>query len=183
MCPGTAEREVPPLPSADRLQDLLFDAARLGRDDVIPALLQAGADIEACDARGHSPLVLASYHGHRSTTALLLDLGARPDGTGGPGGSGSALMGVAFKGYLPIAQLLLDAGADPRHRNGAGQTALMMASLFDRRDVVQLLLDAGAEPHAADAAGNDAASVAEAQGNDELAAMLRSMTAKNLDRS
>ncbi|WP_232493280.1 ankyrin repeat domain-containing protein [Novosphingobium kaempferiae] len=162
-----------PLPPAERIQELLFEAARLGRDDVIPALLQAGADIEGCDGRGHSPLVLASYHGHESTTALLLSFGARPDGRDDPTGSGSALMGVAFKGNCAIAQMLLEAGADPQHRNAAGQTALMMAALFDRRPIVTLLLEAGAELAAQDAAGNDAASVAQAQGNEELAKLLR----------
>ncbi|HUD95811.1 MAG TPA: ankyrin repeat domain-containing protein [Sphingobium sp.] len=165
--------DAPPLPSPERIQELLFEAARLGRDDVIPALLQAGADIEACDARGHSPLVLASYHGHESTTALLLRSGALPDGRDDPTGSGSALMGVAFKGHLSIARMLLEAGAHPQHRNAAGQTALMMAALFDRRHVVAMLLDAGADTAARDSAGNDAASVARTQGNEELAALLQ----------
>lgn len=54
----------PPLPSPQRLQELLFDAARLGRCDVIPALLQAGARTDAFDPAGHTPLILACYHGH-----------------------------------------------------------------------------------------------------------------------
>lgn len=170
------------LPPAERIRELLFEAARLGRDDVIPALIQAGADIEECDGQGHSPLVLASYHGHESTSALLLRLGARPDGHDDPTGSGSALMGVAFKGHLQIARLLLEAGADPQHRNAAGQTALMMAALFDRRPIVQLLLEAGADIAARDAAGNDAASVAATQGNEELAALLRPIV-QNGDRT
>jgi hypothetical protein len=41
-----------PLPSSDRIQELLFDAARLRRVDVIPALLHAGADTTALDPRG-----------------------------------------------------------------------------------------------------------------------------------
>lgn len=163
---------MPPLPPVERLQELLFDAARLGREDILPALIQAGADIEGQDSRGHSPLVLASYYGHATATAMLLRLGARPDGAADQGGS-TALMGVAFKGHLAIAQQLLDAGADPNGRNAARQTALMMAALFDRRDVVDLLLERGADRTLADATGATASDVAEAQGNAELATALR----------
>jgi ankyrin repeat protein len=167
---------LPPPPSPERLQALLFDAARIGRDDMIPALLQAGARIEACDPRGHSPLVLASYHGHASTTALLLAHGARPDGDAGHDGS-SALMGVAFKGHEAIARLLLAAGADPDRTNGAGQTALMMAALFGRDAIVELLLDAGADPARTDATGADAATLARAQGQDAVAERLVGLAA------
>ncbi|MFC0205451.1 ankyrin repeat domain-containing protein [Novosphingobium soli] len=163
-----AREDAPPLPSPERLRELLFDAARLGRDDVIPALLQAGVDIEAQDQRGYSALVLASYNGHESTTSLLLELGARPDGTPDRQGN-TALMGVAFKGYRSIARLLLAAGADPEACNAGGQTALMMAALFGRLDIIDLLLEAGADPARRDAAGNDAAALARAQGNEALA--------------
>ncbi|MDO6415951.1 ankyrin repeat domain-containing protein [Sphingomonas sp. BIUV-7] len=158
--------DLPPLPSPERLQELLFDAARMGRDDVIPALLRAGADIEGLDARNHSPLILASYNGQESTTALLLAEGARPDSETG----NSALMGVAFKGYAAIARTLIAGGANVDYRNGAGQNAMMMAVLFNRTEILDLLIAAGADPHGRDAAGNTLASLAEAQGNDALAA-------------
>jgi ankyrin repeat protein len=67
---------------------------------MIPVLLEAGADIEGVDAKGHTALVLATYHGFEKTAALLLDRGADPNGATA---SGSPLMGVAFKGHLPIA--------------------------------------------------------------------------------
>ena len=168
---ATSPAPLPPLPSPERLQTLLFDAARLGRDEVIPALLLAGADIEAQDAGGYTSLVLASYHGHEETTALLLRHGASPDGPDDLQGN-SALMGVAFKGHVAIARRLLAAGADPDRRNLAGQTALMMAALFGREAVVDLLLAAGADPARTDAMGSDAAALAEAQGNDGLAGRL-----------
>src|ERR1700753_1483929 len=67
------------LPPPDRIQELLFDAARLGRIDVIPALLQAGAKLRAIDPKGYTPLILASYHGHEGATTLLLEYGAPVD--------------------------------------------------------------------------------------------------------
>jgi uncharacterized protein len=167
----TATQDLPPLPSPERLQTLLFDAARMGRTDVLPALLQAGAGIEALDERGHSPLVLTSYNDQIEATRLLLELGAKPDGDP-PTEGNTALMGVAFKGYDEIARLLIDAGADVDHANRAGQTALMMAALFGRAAMVELLLSAGADPMAKDAAGATAADLARDQGNDALARRL-----------
>ncbi len=157
-------RDLPPLPSPERLQELWFDAARSGRDDMIPALLQAGVDIEARDARGHSALVLASYNDQPSTTALLLAEGAAVDGTD-EARVNTALMGVAFKGYDHLAALLIEAGAEVDRRNGVGQTALMMAALFGKTAIVDRLIAAGADAAATDAAGNDARSVAASQGN------------------
>ena len=159
------------LPAPERLQELLFDASRIGRDDVIPALLQAGTDIEGTDDRGYTPLILASYNGRESTTRLLLSLGASPDGHVEAQGN-TALMGVAFKGHAAIARMLLDAGAGPNRCNSVGQTALMMAALFDQREIVDILLSSGADCGRRDAAGNSAASVAEAQGNEALARFL-----------
>ncbi len=164
MSPSDVTHSLPPLPSMERLQELWFEAARVGRDDMIPALLKAGVNIECRDARGHSALVLASYNDRPSTTALLLLHGAAVDGAGDERGN-TALMGVCFKGYQPIARLLLDAGAEVDRRNGVGQTALMMAALFGKTDIVDLLIAAGADVGAVDAAGNSAASVAQAQGN------------------
>lgn len=160
---------LPPLPSPERIQEMLFEASRIGRDDMIPILLEAGADIEATDTKGHTPLVLASYHGFETTSALLLSHGASPNGITA---TGSPLMGVAFKGHFPIAQLLLSAGANPDLRNAAGQTAVMMAALFDRREIIELLLNAGADINAVDAAGNTAAALALVQGNEDLAQWL-----------
>jgi len=162
---------LPPLPSPERIQELLFDAARIGRTDMIPALLHSGADIKAINGKGYTALILASYNGQQDATALLLDLGASVDQPDEARGN-TALMGVAFKGYDTIAGLLLSAGANPNSVNRAGQTALMMASLFDHYAIVDRLLALGADPRATDAAGNSAISVANDQGNAKMASYL-----------
>jgi ankyrin repeat protein len=161
----------PPLPEPERIQELLFHAARLGRDDMIAALVQAGADVAAVDADGYTPLILASYHGHEAATAVLLQHGAAVDQPDGVRGN-TPLMGVAFKGHVAIAERLLAAGADPDATNRAGQTALMMAALFDRIAIVDLLMARGSDPAAKDAAGNNALSVAESQHNELMFARL-----------
>ena len=172
-----APRNLPPLPSMERLQELWFDAARSGCDDMIPALLHVGIDIEARDARGHSALVLASYNNRVSTTALLLANGAAVDGAGDDRGN-TALMGIAFKGYRTIVPLLIEAGAEVDRRNGAGQTALMMAALFGQTAIVDMLVAAGADAAAVDAAGNDARTLASTQGNEAMVDQLDRLAAR-----
>nr|WP_238542256.1 ankyrin repeat domain-containing protein [Sphingomonas sp. PAMC 26621] len=162
--PELPTTDLPPLPSPERLQDLLHQAARLGRDDVIPALLQAGADVDARDVKGYTPLILASYNGQVSTTTVVLAAGATVDAGDGARGN-TPLMGVAFKGYADIARLLLEAGADANQRNLAGQTALMNAVMFGHAPIVEMLLAAGAETDVVDAAGNSLASIAAGQSN------------------
>lgn len=159
------------LPSPERLQALLFDAARIGRSDVVPALVRFGAGLETRDDKGHTALILACYNDRAETAALLLDLGAAPDAPDAARGN-TALMGVAFKGHVPIAGLLLDRGAAPDARNREGQTALMMAALFGHEAIVDLLLARGADPALVDSVGNSAATLAARQGNMALAARL-----------
>lgn len=158
----------PTLPSPERLQELLFAAVRMGRDDIIPGLLQAGASLEEREETGHTALILASYNGHESTTTLLLSLGADVDGADGARGN-TALMGISFKGYSAIARILIDAGADVNARNLAGQTALMTAALFNQTAIIGMLVDAGADPAVKDAEGRDVVTLARSQGNLALA--------------
>lgn len=160
------------LPSPERRQQLLFEAARLGRTDMIDPLLKAGADINAYDDRGFTPLILAAYNGQLAMVETLITKGAdacRPDRDQG----NTAQMGVAFKGEDGIAARLLKAGCDVNARNRAGQTALMMASLFNRQAQVDMLLAAGADRTIQDAAGRSASSVAADQGNAAMAGRVK----------
>ena len=159
------------LPPPERRQALLFEAAKLGRADLIPLLVKNGADVNAYEARGFTPLILAAYDGQVAAVDVLIAAGAdacKPDANQG----NTAQMGVAFKGDDAIAARLLKAGCDVDARNKAGQTALMMAALFGRARQIEMLLAAGADPAIADAAGRTAAAVAATQGNDGLAARL-----------
>ena len=160
------------LPTPERRQELLFDAARLGRTDMIAPLVKAGVDINATDARGFTPLILAAYNGQAETLDALIAAGAdpcKPDVSQG----NTAQMGVAFKGEDAIAARLLKAGCDVNTRNNAGQTALMMASLFNRTRQVDMLLAAGADRTIQDAAGRSASSVAADQGNAPMAVRVK----------
>jgi hypothetical protein len=160
----------PPI-TAERAQALLFDAAKLGRAELVPGLVAAGADANAKDARGFTPVILAAYNDQLATLDALI--AARADACLPDRDQGNtALMGAAFRGHDVIAARLLTAGCAVDARNKAGQTALMMAALFGRTAQVDMLIAAGADARAADASGRTAASVALDQGNAAVAVRL-----------
>lgn len=160
----SVSRQATTLPPPERRQELLFDAAKLGRVDLIPLLVRNGADVNAYDTRGFTPLILAAYNGQADAVEALLEAGAdpcKPDLNQG----NTAQMGVAFKGDDTIAARLLLENCDVNARNKAGQTALMMASLFGRKAQIDMLLSKGADKTLTDQEGRSAASVAAAQGH------------------
>jgi ankyrin repeat protein len=55
-------------------------------------------------------------------------------------------------------------GCNVNHQNYAGQTALMMASLFGREEIIKLLLEHGANPGLKDNQGNTSIKLAQSQG-------------------
>ncbi len=85
-------------------------AALSGRDDAVVFLLDRGADVNNRANYGLTPLMAAANNGHESTVRLLLARGAdvnanRDDDT--------ALSLALRRGHLMVANLLLQAGAEP----------------------------------------------------------------------
>lgn len=141
----------------------IFDAAREGDVPSIAEYVRQGGDLNVLNSRGYTPFILATYHGHNEAAAALIASGADPCAPDENGNN--AYMGVAFKGYAQTAQWLLEnTTCDVNHINGAGQTALMMASLFGREEIVKLLIQHGADPEIVDYQGNTAESLAQGQG-------------------
>jgi hypothetical protein len=66
------------------------------------------------------------------------------------------LMGAAFKGYVEAVDLLLQQPCAVDQSNGVGQTALMFARLFGRKEVAERLRQQGASPERRDASGRTA---------------------------
>ncbi|MBB3104584.1 ankyrin repeat domain-containing protein [Azomonas macrocytogenes] len=157
---------------ADEDDERLLDAAREGNVAVLETLTAKGANLNAVNARGYTPFIMAAYYGHTEVLAWLLKHGAEPCAEDQQGSN--VYMGVAYRGYEGTAKWLLEnTGCNINHTNHAGQTALMMASLFGREAIVQLYLQHGADADLVDRQGNTAASLAQGQGLTHIVRQLR----------
>jgi ankyrin repeat protein len=135
-------------PSDDRqevLDEALVWAAKSGRVEALPLLVELGADVGADPYRG-TALTWAAVNGRVAAVRTLVELGADPDQRGTFGG--------------------------PTH--GEGVTALHLAAQNGQRAAVELLLELGADPTLRDALHDGPPwGWAEFGGHREVAALLR----------
>src|SRR6516165_6590761 len=132
-----------------RGQTLLHDAAMVGEAELAAVLIRSGADPDAKEAEGHTPLYRASSG---DVARVLLAAGATVDIASGPT-RGTALHQAARRGYVSVAQALLDHGATIDARDAKEQTPLRRAVNCRQLQVVRFLVRHGADPHAADRRG------------------------------
>ena len=161
---SVALRLVAAVPDSDRatLAEALRSAARLGRCEVMRALLARGVDVDArSDARPRGPsddemrdttaLALAAGHGGLKSVILLLEHGADPNLQAGLRDD-PPLMHAArnwsSNDTVEIVRVLLAHGAKPPEKpNKAGETVLSVIFPSLMREQVAGLLAAAERPH------------------------------------
>jgi truncated hemoglobin YjbI len=132
-----------------RGQTLLHEAAMAGDAELAAVLIRYGADPDAKEAEGHTPLYRASTG---EVARALLAAGATADVASGPT-RGTPLHQAARRGHVSVAEALLDHGATIDSRDAKGQTPLRRAVNCRQLPMVRLLVQRGADPHAADRRG------------------------------
>lgn len=115
----------------------LLMAARLGHEYIADMLIHAGANVNAQDNEGNTPLILATITGSTKTVRNLTD--KSPDMDHLNTLDRSALMWAAALGRREIAQLLIRRGANPDLQNKAGQTAYDIARLHENFSLAEIL--------------------------------------------
>jgi len=116
-----------------------------GSQQVVDVLLQSRQlDVEARNAQGESPLMMAALKGNLAAVRALI---ARDADVNKPGWTPLhyAAAGVSAQ-HAAIAALLLERHAYIDAASPNGTTPLMMAAQYGTNEVVQLLLDEGADP-------------------------------------
>lgn len=105
-------------------------------------MTQAGADVDARDAYGSTPLLLAAASGHADVVLALVARGADPNASGA---HDIPLHRAVASGNLPVLKALLAAGANTGARLSDGsKTALHVAACTDEAEAAGALLLAGA---------------------------------------
>lgn len=141
------------------MTDPLSTAIMAGNADLVTSLLQNGADGNARDATGATPLMLAAGSGNLPVVKVLLaagvDVNAVDDRAWG------ALMKAVYnaeldRGFPDVVQVLIEAGANIEAPIAYGVRPLMLAAGYGEAAVVQVLLDAGADFRARNDGGRTA---------------------------
>jgi len=107
------------------------------------ALIATGADVNATQPDGTTPLMWAVNHGEHELIDELLKHGAKPGGRNVLGAT--ALTEAIETGDSELVGRLLQAGADPNLGNEDDQTPLMLAARQGSLPMVEALVKAGAK--------------------------------------
>ena len=117
-----------------------------GHRDAALKMIAAGADVNAAQGDGTTPLHWAVYKIDAELARALLARGAKPDVINK---YGSSPLAEAVKvANARLVGMLLDAGSDAKVPNQEGQTALMLAARAGSLDVAELLVRHGADVNA-----------------------------------
>ena len=126
----------------------LHEAAELGHLDLVKLLLARGADIDARDRDGKTPLLRAAYD---DCITALINSGA--DIHIKDNKNKTILHCACENGQLNIVNILLAHNMNPDERDELGETPLMYAVRYSHTACVLALLDHGANPDIQDRFG------------------------------
>jgi len=151
--------------------DALIDALRAGYGPEAIRLIEDGADVNATDPLGTTPLMWAARYGDAVVVERLIEAGAKAAAENVFGATPMAE--AALIGSEPVIRRLLAAGVDPDSPNPEGETALMLVARTGQRGAAELLLEAGADVNARERwAGQTALMWAAAQSQPEMMTLL-----------
>ena len=124
---GTMVTGSPDPAASAQPSDILHAATRAGDLDQLRLAVETGADADARDGRGWTPLMQAANKGYTPFVATLLEAGADPN-IRAPDGA-TALFIAALHGHSQTIELLMKADADPTIRGPKNKTAGDIARL------------------------------------------------------
>lgn len=151
----------------------VFAAAALGDLARLQTLAERWSGYLNIFARdGFTPLQLACYFNQETTALWLIEQGADVNAAAKNKMEIAPIHATATHGNLAILRALLEKGAAVNAKQEGGYTAVHQAAHRNNLPMAQLLLEFEADPHQPDVKGQTAHQLAQAEGNDAVAAIL-----------
>jgi ankyrin repeat protein len=128
----------------------LHYASTFGSADSVRILLERGADPNARNRAGATPLIYGAYNFEKAR--LLVEKGADVNAHA-QNGSTPLMIAASVHGNVATVRYLIEKGADVKAIRGNASDALQIAALKSEPEAVKLLLEKGANAHRADKSG------------------------------
>jgi len=122
----------------ERTNDALLSAAESGNIGEVVKQLDYGADINARNRDGITPLHFAALSGHRDVVEFLINRGANVKAKASQGGT--PLYFAVVMEHKDVADLLIDHGAKPDNLN--------IAAISKNREIAEMLIARGVDSNA-----------------------------------
>ncbi|MDO5465348.1 MAG: ankyrin repeat domain-containing protein, partial [Akkermansia sp.] len=160
--------------SESEYSSTIIRAAGKGDHELLALLITAGADVNAINNDGMTPLCNAAYYGRVECVRLLL-AASGIDVNKSPGNGKSPLYWAAYKDSTECVSLLLAApGIEVNKVDDSGNAPLHMAAFYGHVDCVRLLLAApGIEINKENDSSRTPLNWAESLGRTECAQLIR----------
>jgi cytohesin len=122
---------------------VLNRAIESGNSELVETVLRAGADPNAREDAGMTPMMLAAFFGYAGIVEKLINYGARID-TVEQDHNNTALLIAVRKNHATVVRVLLEHGADPNQGHEWGDAPLCRARARATADIAALLIARGA---------------------------------------
>src|SRR5438270_459257 len=133
---------------AQNLDARLMEAVRTRDTSEVRRLLKQGANANAENKNGRTPLMEAAFAGYTDTALALLENGAAVNAKNREGRT--ALFWATLSNHLETLQALVARGADINGKDSEGRTPLFWASLSGYTNIIRALLGKGAHVNSKD---------------------------------